>query len=173
MTEENTLSHLEALRADARDEVKRRIQQRDQYSMQLTVALGAIAVGAFSANGTPKFFALAPMVSIYFTALILYSYRIHDVLATYLRCEIEPQFQSLCSVPSSKELEIWYAAEGRRSGVRRWFFVLEMWVITLLSLAYVFHKTWNEPGFTCILKYAALTYFILAAWTSSWAQKKG
>src|SRR4029077_12020902 len=87
MPEDNHLAHLESLREDARDEVKRRIQQRDQYSMQLTVALGAIAVGAFSAKGTHVLFLIAPLVSIYFTSLILFSYRIHDLLTTYLRDE--------------------------------------------------------------------------------------
>jgi hypothetical protein len=111
------LPHLEAIREDVRDEVKRRIQQRDQYSMQLTVALGAIAVGAFSSNGTPRLFILAPLVVIYFTGLILYSYRIHDMLMSYLQKEIEPEFQALTELPTAKEWETWYQAQGRKPGI--------------------------------------------------------
>jgi hypothetical protein len=114
MTDDNKFAHLEALREDVRDEIKRRIQQRDQYSMQLTVALGAIAVGAFSANGTTRLFVIAPLVSLYFTALILYSYGIHDMLANYLRRELEPEFKNLCNLPTDAEWESWYQATGRR-----------------------------------------------------------
>jgi hypothetical protein len=43
-------AHLEKLRDDARDEIKRRIEQRDKCSIQLTIALGAIVAVAFSKN---------------------------------------------------------------------------------------------------------------------------
>lgn len=173
MSEDATLSHLEALREDTRDEVKRRIQQRDQYSMQLTVALGAVVIGAFSTKGTPRLFALAPLISIYFTALILYSYRIHDVLATYLRREIEPRFATLCGIPTEKEWETWYVGGGRKPGMRRLFFVIEMWAVIVLSLAYVWHKTWSEPRslFTCALLVGTVTYIFLGAWTSLLVRK--
>jgi hypothetical protein len=172
MADENKLSHLEALRKDVRDEVKRRIQQRDQYSMQLTVALGAIAIGAFSVKGTPRFFVFVPMVSIYFTALILYSYRIHDMLASYLRSEIEPEFESLCNIPVRKEWETWYGGR-RRPGIRRWFFVVEMWVVSLLSLAFVWYKEWCAPGwFKCTLILATVAYLVLALWTSFLLRKE-
>lgn len=169
MADDNTLDHLHVLREDVRDEVKRRIQQRDQYSMQLTVALGAIAIGASSAKGTHMFFAVAPLVSIYFTALILYSYRIHDLLATYLRQEIEPEFAALCNVPTPKEWETWYLNSGQRPGVRRWFFVIEMWIVTVLSLAYVWYawyKEWGDARVFCLLVAANVVYFILGIWAS-------
>jgi hypothetical protein len=163
MAENPKLSHLEAIRDDVRDEVKRRIQQRDQYSMQLTVALGAIAVGAFSASGTPRLFILAPLVAIYFTALILYSYRIHDSLASYLRTEIEPLFEDLTGLSKTVEWETWYQASGRVPGVRRWFFVAEMWTVTVVSLAFLLHREWSTPGwFQITLRGATIAYSALS-----------
>jgi hypothetical protein len=127
--------------------------------MQLTVALGAVVIGAYSARGTSRLFILAPLLAIYFTALILYSYRIHDMLAGYLREEIEPEFQELTELPATKEWEIWYRSEGRRPGVRRWFFVAEMWIVTVAGLGFLWHQEWSVPGqFQLILACATLAY---------------
>ncbi len=164
------MQHWESLRTDARDEIKRRIQQRDQYSMQLTVALGAVVIAAFSAKGTHWLFLLAPLIASYYTALILYSYRIHDVLAKYLREEIEPELANTCGLPVQKEWESWYLASSLRVGVRRSFFLWEMWIVTLLSTAFVWRKEWQWPmpyyqlG---VLLTATVVYLILAAWVSS------
>jgi hypothetical protein len=166
MPEDHQLAHMESLREDARDEVKRRIQQRDQYSMQLTVALGAIAVGAFSAKGTHMLFLVAPLVSIYFTSLILFSYRIHDVLTTYLRDEIEPEFVALSKFPTAKEWETWYQNSGLKVGVRRAFFVVQMWMVTVISLGYVWYKECGETRFRCVLIGAVVSYLVLGLWTS-------
>jgi hypothetical protein len=68
------LLHLEALRSDVRDEIKRRIEQRDRYSIQLTLAMGAIVAFAFSKDGFRMALVAAPLVSIYFTVLVLYSH---------------------------------------------------------------------------------------------------
>jgi hypothetical protein len=65
------LSHLEALRTDVRDEIKKRIEQRDKYSIQMTIALGAIVGVAFSKPELQKVLTAAPLISVYFTALIL------------------------------------------------------------------------------------------------------
>ncbi len=171
MPEDNQFTHLESLREDVRDEVKRRIQQRDQYSMQLTVALGAVAVGAFSAKGTHMLFLVAPLVSIYFTSLILFSYRIHDVLAIYLRDEIEPQFVSLTGVATAKEWETWYKKSDLKVGIRRTFFVVQMWVVIAFSLGYVGYKECGETRFRCVLIVAVVVYLALGLATSFLLQK--
>jgi len=90
-------AHLEKLRDDVRDEIKKRIEQRDKYSIQLTIALGAIVAFTFrsGSSGSSQALIAAPLVSIYFTVLILYSYRIHKILARYLREEIEPRLAEL------------------------------------------------------------------------------
>jgi len=167
------LRHIEAIREDVRDEVKRRIQQRDQYSMQLTVALGAIAVGAYSTNGTTRLFILAPLVTIYFTALILYSYRIHHMLANYLRDVIEPKFEDLTGFPKAAEWETWYQNQGTRSGVRRWFFVAEMCCVTGITMVFLWHKEWSTPGwFHTVLSLATIAYLVFVPCTMLLVRKR-
>ncbi len=65
----NPYDHLEAIRSDIRDEIKRRIGQRDSYSVQLTVAVGALAGAAFARVELERALLAAPLVSIYFTVL--------------------------------------------------------------------------------------------------------
>lgn len=48
MSEEKAIAHLEVIRQDIRDEIKKRIEQRDRYSIQLISALGALVTVAFS-----------------------------------------------------------------------------------------------------------------------------
>jgi len=60
------IAHLELLRQDARDEIKRRIEQRDKYSIQLTIAIGAILAFSIRPNGSSLTLIAIPIVSIYF-----------------------------------------------------------------------------------------------------------
>ena len=105
MTEAQVIAHLEILRADMRDEVKRRIDSRDRYSIQMTISVAAIVGVAFS---RPEFLRVpmaAPLVAIYYTVLILYSYRVHRVIAKYLREQIEPRLAALHDIPIEIEWE--------------------------------------------------------------------
>ncbi len=136
MSEERAIAHFEKIRQDVRDEVKRRIEQRDKYSIQLTIALGVIVVVAFSRIDLRSVLLAAPLVSIYFTILILYSYRIHKVLAQYLREEIEPEMARLCGTSPDKEWETYYNTKAV-PGIRRWFFLLALWVMCLAPLFYL------------------------------------
>jgi len=131
------LKHLEDLRSDIRDEIKRRIEQRDKYSLQLTVTLGALVALAFAREGFERALTAAPLISIYFVVLILYSYRVHHVLARYLREELEPLISDEVKVPLDVEWEYYYY-QKRIPGIRRWFFMLTMWVVTGASMAYLF-----------------------------------
>src|SRR6266851_2489301 len=102
-------AHLETLRADVRDEIKRRIEQRDKFSIQLTISLGAILAVAFSKPELSRVLVAAPLVSIYFTVLILYSYRIHKVLTKYLREKLEPELASAIGSAIDFELATYYS----------------------------------------------------------------
>jgi len=97
------ITHLEALRQEARDEIKSRIEQRDKYSIQLTIALGEIIAVSFSQDDLRRVLMAAPLVSLYFVVLILYSYRVHEVLALYLKEKLEPALSQ--RIGTSIELE--------------------------------------------------------------------
>jgi len=138
MVNANAIAHLETIRQDVRDEIKRRIEQRDKYSIQLSIALGAIVAVAFSTTGLRMVLIAAPLVSIYFTVLILYSYRIHSVLAGYLRERIEPELAQRCGTPLDIELETYYYNQTKEMpGIRQGFFVVALWVTSVLSLVYL------------------------------------
>ena len=133
--EKNTIAHLEVLRADGRDEIKRRIQQRDQYSIQLTIALSAILAAAFAA-GKQIIVILAPLITAYFVRLIFTSYRLHELLVHWLKTYIEPELAKLCNTPPNIELETWLA--NQEKGRRKKIFVWALWGVTVLSMGYLF-----------------------------------
>ena len=164
MTNDKAIAHLESIRHDIRDEIKRRIEQRDKYSIQLTIALGAIVALSFSTTGFRIAIVAAPLVSIYFTVLILYSYRIHRILAHYLRDNIEPTLARLCGTPPEIEWETYYAAHAV-PGIRRRFFLFALWVVSLGSAGYLWIAGREQSDFELrvALVVASVIYILVAA----------
>jgi hypothetical protein len=162
-------THLEILRADVRDEIKRRIEQRDRFSIQLTISLGAILVIAFSKPELSHVLVAAPLVSIYFTVLILYSYRIHAVLTRYLREKLEPELAAVTGLASDFGLETYYSKHAV-AGIRKTFFLAALWTVTLGSLAYLFS---SEPSqsFRYVVGILAALYLV-ACGLVTWAFAK-
>jgi len=161
MTEEKAVVHLEAILQYKRDEIKRRIKQRDKYSIQLTIALGAIVAVSFPPTAFSKALIAAPLVSIYFTVLILYSYRIHRLLALYLREKIEPELARLCGTSPAIEWETYYV-DHAVPGIRRSFFLGALWVTCVVSLAYLWMAESGQTEFRIVL-IVATTIYMLAA----------
>jgi len=147
---------LQALRADARDEIKRRIEQRDKYSNQLTIALGALFAVALAEPGFDRILLAAPLISIYFTVLILYSYRIHDVLAGYVT-RLETELADASGVSVDLEWEHYYAKHAVR-GIRRTFFLVALWVVSLLVLLYLWSRYRTDASFRDVLFLTTLVY---------------
>lgn len=163
MTGEKAIAHLEAIRQDIRDEIKRRIQQRDRYSIQLTIALGAIVAVSFSTPNFGKVLIAAPLVSIYFTMLILYSYRVHRISAEYLRCKIEPELARLCETSPDIEWETHYNTLAV-PGIRELFFKWALWLVTVLSLTYLWTVESKNCGFIIVLGLTTAAYIGTALW---------
>lgn len=157
MDKEIAIKHLEVLREDARDEIKRRIEQRDKYSIQLTIALGAIIAISFSYPDFGKVLIVAPLVSIYFTVLILYSYRIHKVLAKYLHEKIEPKLAELCETSPDLEWEKFYSTL-ETPGIRRKFFLTSLWIVCITSLLYLCVTERGEADFRMVLWVVTILY---------------
>lgn len=170
MSQDKAIARLEGLRQDARDEIKRRIEQRDRYSVQLTLALGALAVLAFSKPELKMVLIAAPLLSIFFTVLVLYSYRIHNVLTRYLRDKIEPELARLCGTPVETEWETFYKKQ-RVPGIRRRFFLISLWVVSILSLGYLLWGERGNPEFT-VLIIAAGVYILSDLLITYWFWKE-
>lgn len=159
MATNGAISRLEAITKDAWDEIRQRIQQRDNYSMQLSIALSAVLVAAFSEHGSRKVLILAPLVNIYFTTLILYSYRLHDILATYLREVVGPDVCFRAGIPPWKEWENWYGLTTK-PGIRRTFFVTEMWVVIFLAMGHLIWWDRADKQFNQVIYASCVVYFI-------------
>ena len=166
----NSLAHLERLLQDARDEIKRRIEQRDKYSIQLTIALGVLVAVSFSSTSSPDLrmvLIAIPLVSLYFTTLILYSYRVHQVLAKYLSDKIEPKLAEGYKVDLDMEWENYYK-EQEVPGIRRWFFMAALWVVTILSLVYLWFNNDLRTELGAALLIMTILYGILVIIITLW-----
>jgi hypothetical protein len=121
--------------------------------------LGAIVAVSFPPTAFSKALIAAPLVSIYFTVLILYSYRIHHLLANYLHDQIEPELARLCGTPPSMEWEAYYDAHAV-PGIRRQFFLGALWVVCIASLAYLWAAESGQPEFRMVLIFATAIYLV-------------
>lgn len=173
----NAIAHLETIKNDIRDEIKRRIEQRDKYAAQLLVALGAILVLAISPlpidldkdgsapiPGRSGIAILgAPLVSLYYIALVLYSYRIHRICAKYLREEIEPELAELCGVSPGKEWETYYSQKAREvPGIREKFFIVVLMIVCFFPVLYLWLNQIEHGLFWISLVIATALYVAIA-----------
>jgi len=159
---ENAIAHLETIRQDIRSEIKDRIKQRDSYSIQLTITLAALVAISFSPNNFTRALLAAPLISIYFTVLILYSYRIHGLLSQYLREEIEPKLADLCGTDREAEWESYYTVHAI-PGIRRSFFLGTLWAVLIISFLYLGVTQRSDTEFLLgVLLPATCIYLIVA-----------
>jgi hypothetical protein len=165
--------HIEALRSDVREEIRKRIEQRDRYSMQMIVALGAIIAIAFSRPEMNRVLIVAPLVTIYFTILILYSYHLHRLLAKYLREEIEPRLSKLCGTPLEIEWEAYYRKHAV-PGIRQSFFLWVTWIVCVFVSSYLIVSEWENATviFRITLIILSTIYMIAAITTTRVAVRK-
>lgn len=172
VAEDRAIAHFEKIRQDSRDEVKRRIEQRDKYSIQLSLALAAVVAVSFSNPDLRAVLIAAPLVSIYYTVLILYSYRVHHVLAKYLREEIEPALAYLYGTPLDKEWETYYAKQKHVvPGIRRQFFLYALWIVSASSLGYLWLAQCSQLGWPLLL-IASVVYVGANAWIAKYFWKE-
>jgi hypothetical protein len=140
--DDKRINHYEKLREDVRSEIKLRINQRDNFAFQLITTLGVICSVAFAQEGFNKVIIVAPMLSMYYTMQILYSYRLHDLLAKYLREILEPQLSKLSMTNPKHEWESYSFHEKKtNTGIHRSFFFWKMWIVTVASMSYLWMST--------------------------------
>lgn len=137
--DEERIRYLEMMRSDLRDEVKQRITQRDNYAVQMVVALGVILVGVLSFNGNTIFLLFAPLVTLYYTFLILASYRVHRKIGDFFRGHLNPEINRICDIPPELDWETFYRSTAKKIGGMRivFFSRVVMWVVNLISISYL------------------------------------
>lgn len=165
LEKDHELARYEAIHQELRNEIRQRIEQRDRYSIQMTVSLAAIV--AISATRTDQMrdmhrvLLAAPLVSIYYTVLIQYSYAVHSVLSRQLREAIEPAIARLTGVPVEFEIENYYKTH-RAPGIRRTFFMTSMWVMTVCTTLVIglTESSWTMDSILVLS--ASLLYWVFA-----------
>jgi len=121
--------------------------------------VGAIVAVSLPPSAFGKALIAAPLISIYFTVLILYSYRIHRLLALYLREKIEPELARLCETSPAIEWETYYQAHAV-PGIRRSFFLGALWVVCVVSPGYLWIAESGQAEFRIALIVAAAIYVL-------------
>jgi hypothetical protein len=147
------LEHYDNVRNDMRDEVKRRISQRDRFGIQCFITIGALLIAATQMHWV---LLTIPAIAIYYTMQIFYSYQMHDVIIAYLKNVVEKCTQSLlrgeeCNDEEAPQWMEWeeFLEKNRNKentertprkrsmfqAIRRNFFLLVMWVVTIASIS--------------------------------------
>ena len=153
--------HYENINSDIRNEIKQRITQRDSYSVQMIVSVGVLLTIAFGNSKYDKVIIALPLFSIYYTMLILYSYKIHKNLTDYLVYELYPIYSTLYEGISIKsEWELYHQINQTKPGIRKIFFKTSMPIVSIFSFLYLICKYPNCPQFLYILIPIYLVYFI-------------
>ncbi len=156
------IQHLENIRNDVRDEIKNRITQRDKYSIQQLISLGVITGVAFSRPELIYVLFIAPAVSLYYTMLLIYSYKIHDFSTKYLREVLEPELADLCDLNQKIELQNYYRNNKSKPGIRREFFIATMWIVVTSTLFYLWYIYYLDQSFVIVLFVLSIV-FVTAA----------
>lgn len=148
MKEENRIEYLISLQADLRGEVKQRISQRDGFATQFLIACGTVITISFLDFPYAAFLIwLMPLVTIFYSLQILYSYIIHDNVTRFLRKHVEPELSRLLEIKQAHRHN--YFWETRCSfdrelsnikypGIRKSFFEKIIFIVPIISAAIYF-----------------------------------
>lgn len=157
--EKQRIAYLRQLLDQARDEIQKRIEQRDKYAIQLVIALTAVLTVAFSEFGGRMVILAAPLPTIFFTRLTLYSYRIHRARAEYIADVLESEIAGAVGDTVRAGWEGHYRSLGLRPGHRDHFFVTAMWMVWLASVFTTAEAAFVE-GWIGIMAVVSFIYFI-------------
>lgn len=166
------IAYLKESQRTVRNEIEIRIGQRNTFSIQFIVAIGAIlTLGFLDFKYSSFLFFLMPLVTIYYTTQILYTYDLHDRCHRFLVEEIEPE---LCKLLEFDEIEkqkfMWESycdSETQRKavrnpGTRKRLFQVSVLVMPIIASLLFFFVSYERALYeTYILIIAAVLTFAL------------
>jgi hypothetical protein len=121
---------------------------------------------AFSRQGVGTVLVAAPLVSLYFTVLLFYSYRQHRLLARYLREVVEPALAARLRIAPTIEWELWYAAQAFPRKRYDFFFEV-LWIICVSTPIYLFVGVPDKSTrTTAALALLCTLYIVGALWAT-------
>lgn len=129
---------------DNRREIEQRITQRDNFSIQFIVTSGALlSLSLLEFEYAYFLILLWPLISLFFTVQIKYSYVIHNRIHYFLVNNIEPELAKIVGFSNDERINLcWETYCNRRSelkkaktpGIREGFFDKACYVIPLISI---------------------------------------
>ena len=135
------LGHLESIQDDVRGEIKQRINQRDGFAIQYLVSVGAVITAVLSTNLDVSiyFLLVAPLLAIFYTTQILYSYSMTDKISNYIINKLDRPIEKILGTEEweSYSWRTKQKTKTRTTGIRKDFFRGSMWVVTLICLSAV------------------------------------
>ncbi len=139
---------------DLRSEIKQRITQRDSFAIQFVVTSLTIFTVALN-NKICHTLLLLPIISLFYSSMILSSYRIHARLAEFTREHIELQLSKALAIEKPSEF-FWesYCAKERaitlnnKIGIRKLFFSLILMCMPIITFILF---TWQYKDISIIV----------------------
>ncbi len=154
MSNEKEIEYLLQTHNSVRNEIAQRIGQRDTFSIQFIVSVGAVfSLGFLDFQFSPFLFLLLPLVTLFYSIQILYSYVIHDRCHAFLVEEIEPRLSTLLNyTPYEKNRLMWESychieskeRATKTPGIRKNFFIYTSYIMPFISCTLF--------GFLCVYK---------------------
>lgn len=169
---EKRLSQLIETHKAVRGEIEMRIGQRDTFAIQFLVSCGAIfTLGFLNFKFAPFLFFLLPLVTLFFSVQILYSYTIHDRCHKFLVNEIEPAICQLLEYNNDEKSRYMWESyceyESKRNsirtpGIRRGFFEKISLAIPIISSILFFCVSYEKSLFNInIIIIIAVAAFVI------------
>ena len=131
---------------ELRSEVKQRISQRDSFATQFLVGCGTVITLSMLEFPYALFLIwLMPLVTIFYSIQILYSYTIHDNITRFLRKHIEPELARMLEIKQSQRHNFFWEtrcsfdrdiSKMRFPGIRRGFFEKIIFFVPVIVAAY-------------------------------------
>ena len=140
---DNRIKYLISLEGELRNEVKQRISQRDGFATQFLIGCGTVLTLSFLEFPFASFLIwLMPLVTIFYSIQILYSYTIHDNLTRFLRKHIEPELSRLLEINQAYRQNYFWETRcsfdrnlvnSKYPGIRKGFFEKVIFVTPIVA----------------------------------------
>ena len=142
------LDYLFNTHGEVRSEIQSRINQRDTFAIQFIVGSGAIiTIGFLDFQYSAYLFFLLPVIALFYSIQILYSYTIHDRCHKFLSTNIEPEIAKELSLNKNDEERLMWEeycdAESKKiktksPGIRKSFFEIAIFVVPVIASSLFF-----------------------------------
>ncbi|MBR1747229.1 MAG: hypothetical protein IJ735_03325 [Clostridia bacterium] len=174
---EKQLDFFKASYLDCRKEIQMRITQRDHFAIQEVVAICALLTIGFTSFDYALFaFLIMPIISVFYTIQILYSYSMHKRLHNFLK-ELESKIAELLDYQGDVDKLFWESncetnkdKEHRNAvGKRKLFFSCAAFAVPIIGCLLFLYRGLNEKvlGNIAVIVIVAVACFLYLSVTTA------